>query len=144
VYEAELAHVPLFAALNERELRRVATVCRRRVYQPATPLVWQGTPGAAFFIIESGKVRILQHRQDGDVHALAVLGPGDTFGEMALLDEMPRSATALAVEPTTALALPAWEFRAMLREEPDISLKLLAVLSARLRSHEQQASSSLT
>ena len=138
MYEDQLARVPLFASLNKRELQRVATVCRQRVYPPATPLVWQGTPGAAFFVIESGRVRILQQRQDGDMHELTVLGPGDTFGEMALLDDLPRSATALAAEPTVALALPAWEFRALLKEEPEISLKLLAVLSARLRGHEQQ------
>ncbi|HLZ24699.1 MAG TPA: cyclic nucleotide-binding domain-containing protein [Ktedonobacterales bacterium] len=141
MYEDQLARVPLFAGLNRSELSRMAGVCRWLEYQPATPLVWQGTPGAAFFIIESGKVRILQQRQDGDVRELAVLGPGDTFGEMALLDEMPRSATALAIELTSALALPVWEFRAILKEEPDITLKLLAVLSARLRSHAQQTPS---
>ena len=138
MYEDELACVPLFAGLNKRELRRVASACRRQEYEPPAPLVWQGTPGAAFFVIESGKVRILQQRQDGDMHELAVLGPGEAFGEMALLDDLPRSATALAVERTTALALPAWEFRAFLKEEPDISLKLLALLSGRLRGHEQQ------
>lgn len=139
MYEEQIARIPLFAGLNKRELQRIAAVCRRQDYPPSTPLVWQGAPGAAFFVIESGKVRILQQRQDGDMHELAVLGPGETFGEMALLDEMPRSATALAAEQTTALALPAWEFRAILKEEPDITIKLLAALSLRLRSHEQQA-----
>lgn len=137
MYESELARVPLFEDMTPQELQRIAVTTRQQEYAAGVPLVWQGAPGAGFFVITAGKVRVVQQRQDGDIHELAVLGPGDTFGEMALLDDQPRSGTALTVEPTTALVLPSWDFRAVLRENPDIILKLLAVLSLRLRNAEQ-------
>jgi len=138
MYENELARVPLFEGMTPLELRRIAATARQQAYPVGVPLVWQGTTGAGFFILTAGRVRVVQQRQDGDVHPLAELGPGDTFGEMSLLDEQPRSGTALTLEPTTALVLPAWDFRAVLRENPDIILALLAVLSRRLRAAEQR------
>lgn len=138
MYIDELARVPLFEGLTPPELQRIAATVRQQEYVAGTPLVWQGTTGAGFFVITAGKVRVVQQRQDGDVRELAVLGAGDTFGEMALLDEQPRSGTAITLEPTTALVLPVWDFRAILRENPDIILKLLAVLSLRLRNAEQR------
>lgn len=138
MYEDELARVPLFADLTKQELQRIGASVRKQDYPAGAPLVWQGTPGAGFFIITDGKVRVVQQRDDGDIHELAVLGAGDTLGEMALLDEQPRSGTALTVEPTTALVVPVWDFRAVLRENPDIILKLLAEMSVRLRNAEQQ------
>lgn len=138
MYINELARVPLFEGLTQPELRHIAATVRQQEYAAGTPLVWQGTQGAGFFVITAGKVRVVQQRQDGDVRELAVLGPGDTFGEMSLLDEQPRSGTAITLEPTTALVLPSWDFRAVLRENPDIILKLLAVLSLRLRNAEQR------
>lgn len=139
MYTEELARVPLFDGMTSQELQRIATTARQQEYPAGVPLVWQGAPGAGFFVLTAGKVRVVQQRQDGDIHELAVLGPGDTFGEMALLDDHPRSGTALTLEPTTALVLPSWDFRAVLRENPDIILKLLSVLSLRLRNAEQRS-----
>lgn len=138
MYTDELARVPLFDGMTLQELQRIAATVREQRYEAGVPLVWQGAPGAGFFIITAGRVRVVQQRQDGDVHPLAELGPGDTLGEMALLDDEPRSGTALTLEPTTALVLPSWDFRAVLREDPDMILKLLAVLSLRLRNAEQR------
>lgn len=138
MYTEQLARVPLFDGMTPLEVQRIAATVRQQDYPAGVPLVWQGAPGAGFFVLTSGKVRVVQQRQDGDIHELAVLGPGDTFGEMSLLDDQPRSGTALTLEPTTALVLPSWDFRAVLRENPDIILKLLAVLSLRLRNAEQR------
>ncbi len=138
MYIEELARVPLFDGMTPQELQPIAVTARMQEYPTGVPLVWQGSPGAGFFVITAGKVRVVQQRQDGDIHELAVLGPGDTFGEMALLDDQPRSGTALTLEPTTALVLPSWDFRAALRENPEIIVKLLAVLSLRLRNAEQR------
>lgn len=143
MYEDELARVPLFTGMTTQELRRIAATVRKQSYPAGVPLVWQGTPGAGFFILTDGKVRVVQQREDGDIHELALLGTGDTLGEMALLDEQPRSATALTLEPTTALVVPVWDFRAVLRENPDIILKLLAEMSVRLRNAEEQAGEQL-
>ncbi len=137
MYETELARVPLFADLTKRELQRIGATAREQQYAPGAVLVTQDTPGAGFFILVSGTVSVTQRQPDGTAREVGVLRAGDTLGEMALLDELPRSSTATAVEPTTALVLPSWEFRAALREEPEITLKLLAVLSRRLRQVEQ-------
>jgi CRP/FNR family transcriptional regulator, cyclic AMP receptor protein len=137
MHETELARVPLFADLTKRELQRIAATAREQHYEPGATLVTQDSPGAGFFILISGKVRVTQRLPDGTAREVSVLQAGDTLGEMALLDDLPRSSTATAAEPTTALVLTSWEFRAVLREEPDITLKLLAALSRRLRQVEQ-------
>jgi CRP/FNR family cyclic AMP-dependent transcriptional regulator len=135
-----LAQVPLFSDLSPRELHFLAANCRERQYAAGTALLRQGETGVGLFVITSGKVRVTQHQEGGDEHELAVLGQGDVLGEMSLLDDLPRSATATAVEPTAALVLPVWDFRATLRESPDIAIKLLGVLSRRLRHAEQRES----
>ena len=137
MYETELARIPLFTDLDKRELQRIGATAREQHYAPGAVLVTQGDPGAGFFAITDGKVSITQRQPDGTAREVGTLKAGDTLGEMSLLDDLPRSSTATAVEPTTALVLASWEFRAALREEPDIALKLLAVLSRRLRQAEQ-------
>lgn len=133
-----LAQVPLFSDLSPRELQFLAANCREREYAAGTALLRQGETGVGLFVVTSGKVRVTQHQEGGEEHELAVLGHGDVLGEMSLLDDLPRSATATAVEPTVALVLPVWDFRATLRESPDIAIKLLGVLSRRLRHAEQR------
>ena len=86
------------------------------------------------YILTKGRVRITQARDPDRAEVeLGISGSGDVLGEMALLDDLPRSATITAVDDVTALLLPVWEFRTTLRNHPDIALKLLAVVSRRLR-----------
>ena len=80
-------------------------------------------------------IEIVQDR-DGKEEKLGTLGPGDVFGEMALLDEFPRSATVRAVEPTTALGIQRWHFRGILESHPQIALALLPMLTRRIRNAE--------
>ncbi|HEV2238982.1 MAG TPA: Crp/Fnr family transcriptional regulator [Ktedonobacterales bacterium] len=135
-----LARVPLFLDLGKRELQRISAGTTLRDYPAGAKLVEQGSPGVGLFVVVSGRVRISQHPDGGgDEHELAVVGPDEALGEMALLDELPRSATATALEPTRALLLPFQDFRAALREDPDISIKLLSVMSRRLRRAETRA-----
>lgn len=97
----------------------------------------QGDAGVGLYVIKSGKVRIIQaSNPDRAEEVLGTAGPGEVLGEMALLDDLPRSASVVAQEDVTALLLPVWEFRAALRNHPDITLKLLAALSRRLRKAE--------
>ncbi len=79
-----------------------------------------------------------QHQEGGPEQQIATLTRGDVLGEMSLLDDLPRSATATALEPTRALVLPVWDFRAAMRESPEIGIKLLSILSQRLRRAEQR------
>jgi CRP/FNR family transcriptional regulator, cyclic AMP receptor protein len=135
-YVATLARVPLFVDLSQRELQRLAAACAEREYAAGDVLVRQGDPGAGLFVIESGRVRVMRH-EEGSARELSVMGPGEVFGEMALLDEYPRSATVTAIEPTRVILLPVFDFRAALHEDGDISIRLLAVISRRLRRAEQ-------
>ena len=131
-----LASVPLFLDLSKRELQRLSAATVMRDYAAGDELVRQDSPGVGLFVLVSGRVRVTARQEGGDVRELAVMGPGEVLGEMALLDELPRSATVTALEPTRALLLPFQDFRAALREDPDIGIKLLAVVSRRLRRAE--------
>jgi CRP/FNR family transcriptional regulator, cyclic AMP receptor protein len=138
-YEDTLAHVPLLAHLNKEELQALAKSCREGQFNAGTTLTSQGDTGIGLYILTSGKVRITQTKSPGGAEVeLGTAGPGDILGEMALLDDLPRSATLIAIEDVTALLLPVWGFRSTLRSHPDIALKLLTVLSRRLRQTENR------
>lgn len=139
MHEDVLAQVPLFANLSKHELTVLTKSARERDYPAGATLMRQGETGVGLFVLVSGSVRVTQHQQGGSEHELTTLGRGDVLGEMSLLDDLPRSASAVAVEPTKALVLPVWDFRAALREAPDIGVSLLSVLSRRLRQAESRA-----
>lgn len=140
MYEDTLAHVPLFSSLDKKELQEIARSCQERKYSPGTVLVKQGDTGVGLYVITKGRVHITQvSNPDRPEEDLGTAGPGEVLGEMALLDDLPRSATITAIDEVIALLLPVWEFRAALRNHPDIALKLLSVLSHRLRRVERPA-----
>jgi CRP/FNR family transcriptional regulator len=134
MYEDILARVDLFSDLTRKELGEIGNSCQQRTYPAGTTLVKQGDTGVGLYILTKGRVRITQERNPDRAEVeLGVSGSGDVFGEMALLDDLPRSATITAIDDVTALLLPVWEFRTTLRNHPDIALKLLSVVSRRLR-----------
>ena len=144
MYEDALARVDLFSGLRYKELTQIAKCCREATYSPGSVLLSQGEKGLGLFIITKGTVRITRANGPGGAEeVLATAGMADIVGEMALLDDLPRSATVTAVDDVSVLTLPLWEFRRMLRRilrsDPDVGLDLLAVLSRRLRKAEQRA-----
>lgn len=136
VYEDVLTQIPLFSDLSKRELSTLAVNCRERDYPAGAVLLRQGESGVGLFIIVSGKVHVTQETPSGDTRDLNTFDSGAVLGELSLLDDMPRTATVTAVEPTKAIVIPVWDFRAALRESPDIAIKLLAVVTRRLRARE--------
>ena len=143
MYEDALARVDLFSGLRYKELTQIAKCCREARYSPGSVLLSQGEKGLGLFIITKGTVRITRANGPGGAEeVLATAGMADIVGEMALLDDLPRSATVTAVDEVTVLLLPLWEFRRILRRilrrDPDVGLDLLAVLSRRLREVEQR------
>ena len=136
MYEDILAQVPLFHDLTKHELQVLSVNCRERDYPTGATLLRQGETGIGLFIITDGKVQITQQAPDGSVRDLGTFERGAVLGEMSLLDDLPRTATAVALEPSKALAIPVWDFRAVLREQPEIAIKLLAIMSRRLRHKE--------
>lgn len=140
MYEDVIAQVPLFSDLSQRELQILAANCREREYPTDATLLRQGETGVGLFIIVTGRVRVSQQTSSGETRNLGTFERGAVLGEMSLLDDLPRTATVVALESTRALVIPVWDFRAVLRDSPDIGIKLLSVMSRRLRRVESSGS----
>jgi len=134
-----LSRVPLFAALEPEDLARIARVTQQRAFAEGEDIFQIGEPGRCLYILTSGAVQIL-HPNRPATFQLARIGPGEFIGEMALLNDSPRSATARAAEPVEALVLDKVEFRQLVLEQPEVGLKLLEVLSKRIRAADEQIS----
>ena len=134
-----LAAVPLFKGLESEDLERLASACRLETFAPGEAIVEMGEPGRSLFLLTEGHVQVLYPARNSEVE-LARLGPGDFFGEMALLNDKPRSATVRSVGPVEAVVLDKSEFRALMLERPPVGLKLLEALSIRIRAADEQIS----
>jgi CRP-like cAMP-binding protein len=132
-----LADVALFAELTEADRQRISTELRPRQYRKGQTIFVAGDPGSNLCIVSSGLVKLVLASAEGREVALDVLGPGDVFGELALLDGEPRSADAVAVESTQLLLLQRDAFVRVLHERPEAAITLIAVLSRRLRRDAQ-------
>jgi CRP/FNR family cyclic AMP-dependent transcriptional regulator len=130
---AALSSMPLFRGLDDDALQSIARSLRTRRFRRGEVIFHLGDPGDALFIVTSGAVKITLPSETGDEAILATLQPGDFFGELALLDGAPRSATAAALEPTETLVLPRHRFRELIASEPVIRDALLASLARELR-----------
>ena len=117
----QLKRVPLFSDLNQRQLKRVARDFRDRRFKAGTSVVKQGEmSGIGFFIISEGEASVVV-----DGREVARLGPGDHFGELAVISEGTRSATVTAETPLRCLEITFWDFRKIAKDSPDIAWKLL-------------------
>ena len=129
--EQQLATVPLLAGLEDRVRRRLAEIGKRRTYAADETIVREGSTGTALYIVLRGRARV-----ERDGAAIGQLNAGDFFGELALIEEHPRSATVVAREETDCLLFPAWEFTALLEEHPEIAVPIMRELIARLHRRE--------
>lgn len=134
---AILSQVTLFHALTSDERQALATCLRRRHYAKGQIIFVQGDPGTSLYLIDSGRVKIVLTSDEGKERVLAILGPHDFFGELALLDGEPRSADAVAQEPCQLWLLQRADFLRYLETRPQVASLLLAVLSRRLRRTNQ-------
>src|SRR4029453_18492835 len=128
-----LATVPFFSGLDAASLDRVGRGMRTRRFRRGEVFFHLGAPAAPLFILMSGAIKIMLPSDTGDEAILATLRSGDVFGELALLDGAPRSATAVAIEASETAILPRAQFRELLATEPAIRDALLASLAAELR-----------
>lgn len=131
--EAALGAMPFFAGLDTAALERVAAGTRLRRFRRGEVIFHAGDPGDALFVIASGAVKITLPSETGDEAILVTLQPGDVFGELALLDGAPRSASASALEATETMVLQRDRFRQLLATEPTIRDALLAALASEVR-----------
>ena len=115
-----LRAVPLFADLKDRELKAIAGAMTRRSVEPGQTLAVEGTQGIGFFVIESGTARVTVDRQDR-----RTLGPGDHFGEIALIIDTPRTATVTAETQLVCWGIASWAFRPIVQENASVAWRLL-------------------
>ena len=135
---ALLGHAPVFSTLSEEELAQVAQVAMSRRFEAGTVVFKEGDEGTTCYIVRTGRARAIREHPDGRSITLAHFDPGDIFGEMAMLDGERRSATVEATEDTEAIAILSTDMHRLLREHPDISVKLIAALGQRLRDTNER------
>jgi CRP/FNR family cyclic AMP-dependent transcriptional regulator len=123
-----LAGTPLLAGVDPEGIAMVAQRMVEVDFPKDHVIARQGEVGTGFFLVASGSVRVVR---DGET--LAMIRPGDFFGELSVLDGRPRVAQVIANEPTTCLALATWDFEAVVREQPTVALAVLRGLAGRLR-----------
>jgi CRP/FNR family transcriptional regulator, cyclic AMP receptor protein len=129
--EQQLASVPLLAGLNTRIRHRLAETGKRRTYAADEEIVREGSTGTALYIVLSGTARVVRGGE-----AIGEVKAGDFFGELALIEEHPRSASVVAAVETECLLFPAWEFTALLEEHPEIAVPIMRALIGRLHRRE--------
>jgi CRP-like cAMP-binding protein len=130
--ESILARVPLFSGLDANSLDGLEAFAFRRTFKPNELIVEEGRTGNGLYVVLSGLVEVVKGLEGGQPQTLAVLGPGEPFGEMALLGEWKRSASVRAAEETECLGIDRWVFLAYLEREPQVAVKLLQLLAQRL------------
>ena len=135
-----LRTVPIFSELSDEDISSLAHLALRKRYPKDTVVFFENEEGDFFFTILEGRIKVTILGDDGREVILSVLGPGDFFGEMALLDNEPRSATAIAVEESELLSLHRNDFQSVLNDNRSITSALIRVLSARLRRANHQIS----
>jgi CRP/FNR family transcriptional regulator len=128
-----LGKVPLFENLKKRQLQNLARIFVDRVCAPGEVIVPQGRDGYGFFVIASGKAEAVREKADGSKAVVNHFGSGDFFGELALLDNGPRTASVIATEETECLILPRENFLGVLKRDGEMAVDIMVELAKRFR-----------
>ncbi|HUQ45739.1 MAG TPA: Crp/Fnr family transcriptional regulator [Gemmatimonadaceae bacterium] len=128
-----LATVPLFSGLQRDEIQKFADLTRERSYPKGSVILFQDDAGDSLFVLRAGRVKVVLIGEDGREVILGVLEPGAHFGELALIDDQPRSAHVIAMEDAQLLILRREDFRRRVEANPTVAWALLTELSRRLR-----------
>ncbi|MBN1397385.1 MAG: cyclic nucleotide-binding domain-containing protein [Bacteroidetes bacterium] len=142
--EEVLSKVPAFASLAQRELKEVAAIVHKREYRSGEPVFYQGDPGLGMYIVKDGEVSIVIQGKDGNERELALLSDGDFFGELALLDESPRSANAVCKTECTLIGFFRPDLFELIEKNTTLGikivLKLAEIVAQRLRHTDKELS----
>ena len=131
-----LSRVPLFAGVKGKELDRLAKLMRDRTFAEGETVTSEGESGVGFFVIDEGNATVAR---SGEI--IRTLKPGDHFGEIALIDEGPRSATITATTDLKCRGMAAWEFRSFVQEHPEVAWPMLQTLARLVRDAEDRGAS---
>ncbi len=127
----------IFKSLNDREIALLATFIEERSYQAGTPLFYENMKSEAMYIIVSGRIKLSKMLSEGEERTLTVLGAGDYFGENALLEEGPRTVSAIVLQDANLLVLKRSSFQKLIEKEPKLAMKVILgmyqVLAERIR-----------
>lgn len=132
-YAQLLAEVPMFSCLTQEDLNGLAALLQRRDYEKGEIIFHEGDVGTALYVVRKGEVLIRLSHEDGKEVVLSHLTRGDVFGELALLDGDPRSADAVAREPTQLLVLSRADFQRFIADKPKLVMNLLTGMSRLVR-----------
>lgn len=128
-----LERVPLFQNLNHRQIEILAKRMVEREFPAGATIVTQGQGGEGLFVVAVGKAEAIRERRDGERVTVNQFGPTDFFGELALLDDGPRTASVVAIEPTRCMVLSRWDFLAEVRRDAEMAVLILQELAKRFR-----------
>jgi CRP/FNR family transcriptional regulator, cyclic AMP receptor protein len=137
---ALLTRVPVFAGLSEFDLTAVAAVSVLRHYDVGEVVFREGDDGDTCYVVRSGLARAISQHSDGRSITLAHFSVGDIFGELAMFDDEPRSATVDVIEETEVIGIPGRDMQRLMRDHPEIAVKLIAALAKRLRATNERLS----
>lgn len=132
-----LKQLPLFAGLADEDIRGLMALAKRRTFRSGEVIFHREDPGQVLYVIKEGKVKISLISPDGQEISLVVFGKGECFGEIAILDGLPRSADAVALEKVECYTLQRSDFHNAIMKNPKIAIQIIEVLTRRLRSTDQ-------
>jgi CRP/FNR family cyclic AMP-dependent transcriptional regulator len=133
--EELIRQVPLFSTLGKKELQGLASTMKERDFDVGDTIASEGATGIGFFIIDEGEATVSVHGDE-----VGTLKHGDTFGEVALIDDGARTATITAKTPLKCYGITSWEFRPLVESNSALAWKMLETMAKRLRDAEQRAS----
>ncbi|GAA4405059.1 Crp/Fnr family transcriptional regulator [Quisquiliibacterium transsilvanicum] len=136
--KAFLRRVPLFAGLTEPQFEQLAAGSARRSYPKGRTIVSEGEPSQSMYILLAGRAKVQRSDSEGKEVILAVLGSGEYFGEMSLIDDAPRSASVITLETSEFIAVSKEAFKAMLAQSPDMAMSVMRGLVRRLREADKK------
>jgi CRP/FNR family transcriptional regulator, cyclic AMP receptor protein len=141
VSTAVLKTVPLFASLGEEQLRMLTAMVTRKSAPRSTTIMAGGDPTDSLYIVLSGRLKVMMSDSEGKEVILAILGPGEFFGEMGLIDDEPRSATVVTIEPCELLSIAKREFKKAMAENWQMTEAVMRGLVKRLREADRKIGS---
>jgi CRP-like cAMP-binding protein len=134
----QLKKIPLFSEFQVRELTAIASIAQEKAFPAGTKIIQEGEVGESLYLVLSGRVSVIKELGLPRELHIADIGPDDYFGEMALFDRQPRSASVVAQEETHVLELSRFEFEEIVKEFPQIAIDACRVFSQRLRELQQR------
>jgi CRP/FNR family cyclic AMP-dependent transcriptional regulator len=131
----------MFATFTQDQLHALMSMIVRRTAPRGSAIMHEGDPVDSLYIVVSGRLKVMMGEADGKETILSIIGPGEFFGEMGLIDDNPRSASVVAIEPCELLAVSKRAFRKCLVENADLAMAVMRVLVRRLREADRKIGS---